>query len=224
MSIRIGSEPAALPSALVDKLRRVSFPTLGHYLEEGFADPGIARRAGTDRIVGRAITVRTTATDSTMLHHAAGLVEAGDVVVVDTGGDVRHAPLGQVVATALSLRGAAGAVVDGSATDIDEIAPLGLPVYARGLSMLTTKLHDIDGGSLNLPIVCGGVTVQPGDVVLADSNGVLFASVPVLEAIIDTALEDDAEEPDLIRELAAGGRLGELTGASATVARFAGAA
>ncbi|WP_223692668.1 RraA family protein [Leifsonia poae] len=220
MPIRIGADSPTLPPELVEKLHRVSFPTLGHYLEEGFAEPGLQRFAGTARVVGRAVTVRTTATDSTMLHHAAGLIRPGDVAVIDTGGDTRHAPLGQVVATALSLRGAAGAIVDGAATDIDEIRALGLPVYARGLSVLTTKLHDIDSGALNVPVTCGGVTVNPGDVVLADSNGVLFASVATLQALIDTALEDDAEEPDLIRELEAGGRLGELTGATAAIERF----
>jgi regulator of RNase E activity RraA len=220
MPVTIGPTPSALPQELLEKLARVSFPTLGHYLEEGFADPGIVRLAGTTRVIGRAVTVRTTATDSTMLHHAAGLVEAGDVIVVDTGGDVRHAPLGEVVASALSFRGAAGAIVDGAATDIDEIAGLGLPVYGRGLSMLTTKLHDIDAGGLNIPVVCGGVVVRPGDVVLADANGVLFTPAAVLEQLIDTALEDDAEEPDLVQALRDGGRLGDLTGASATIAGF----
>ncbi|SEB07777.1 RraA family protein [Leifsonia sp. 21MFCrub1.1] len=220
MPIRLGPTPPALDAALVEKLSRVSFPTLGHYLEEGFADPGIRRLAGTARVIGPAVTVRTTATDSTMLHHAAGLVEAGDVIVVDTGGDVRHAPLGEVVASALAFRGAAGAVVDGTATDIEEIAALGLPVYARGLSMLTTKLHEIDAGGLNIPVVCGGVVVHPGDIVLADANGVLFASPAALDALIDVALEDDAEEPELVEALRDGGRLGDLTGASATVASF----
>lgn len=221
MPVTIGPTPSALPQELLEKLALVSFPTLGHYLEEGFADPGIVRLAGTTRVIGRAVTVRTTATDSTMLHHAAGLVEAGDVIVVDTGGDLRHAPLGEVVASALAFRGAAGAIVDGAATDIDEIAGLGLPVYGRGLSMLTTKLHDIDAGGLNIPVVCGGVVVRPGDVVLADANGVLFAPAAVLEQLIDTALEDDAEEPDLVQALRDGGRLGDLTGASATIAGFA---
>ena len=221
MPVTIGPTPSALPQELLEKLARVSFPTLGHYLEEGFADPGIVRLAGTTRVIGRAVTVRTTATDSTMLHHAAGVVETGDVIVVDTGGDVRHAPLGEVVASALTFRGAAGAIVDGAATDIDEIAGLGLPVYGRGLSMLTTKLHDIDAGGLNIPVVCGGVVVRPGDVVLADANGVLFAPAAVLEQLIDTALEDDAEEPDLVQALRDGGRLGDLTGASATIAGFA---
>ncbi|QJU55344.1 RraA family protein [Herbiconiux sp. KACC 21604] len=216
-----GPTPAALPAELVEKLERVSFPTLGHYLEEGFADYGIRRLVGTTRVVGRAITVRLTAQDSTVLHHAAGWCEPGDVFVIDTGGDTRHAPVGEVLAATLALRGAAGVIVDGVVTDLDEVEHFGLPVYARGSSVLTTKLLSVDAGGVNIPVTCGGVAVQPGDVVLADRNGVFFGSVDVVSALIDTALADDAEEPELVEELRRGARLGDLTGASAAVAGFA---
>ncbi|MBF4573203.1 RraA family protein [Herbiconiux sp. VKM Ac-1786] len=215
-----GPAPAPLPAELVSKLSRVSFPTLGHYLEEGFADFGIRRLTGTARVVGRAVTVRITDQDSTVLHHAAGWCEPGDVFVVDTGGDTRHAPVGEVLAATLSIRGAAGVIVDGVVTDLDEVEPFGLPVYARGSSVLTTKLLSLDAGGIHVPVVCGGVAVNPGDVVLADRNGVFFASVAVVEAIVDTALADDAEEPELVEELRRGARLGELTGASEAVAGF----
>ena len=218
-----GPTPAALPAELVEKLERVSFPTLGHYLEEGFADYGIRRLVGTKRVVGRAVTVRLTAQDSTVLHHAAGWCEPGDVFVIDTGGDTRHAPVGEVLAATLALRGAAGVIVDGVVTDLDEVEPFGLPVYARGSSVLTTKLLSVDAGGVNIPVTCGGVAVQPGDVVLADRNGVFFGSVDVVSALIDTALADDAEEPELVEELRQGARRGDLTGASAAVAGWASA-
>lgn len=220
MSIIIGEEPKTLPIDLVEKLERVSFPTFGHYLEEGFADPGLSRQVGQARVVGRAITVRTTATDSNMLHHAVGHLNPGDVLVLDTGGDMRHAPVGLVIAAGAAIRGARGIIVDGVVTDVDEIAEYEIPVYSRGRSILTTKLHDIDAGGMNVPVVCGGVLVQPGDVVLADSNGVFFASVETLESIIETALEDDAEEPDLVAALKAGARLGDETGATETIQSF----
>jgi regulator of RNase E activity RraA len=222
MPITIGPQPTPLDPSLVAKLERASFPTLGHYLEEGFADAGLQRQCGEGRVVGRAITVRLTAQDSTLLHHAAGYCEPGDVFVIDTGGDVRHAPVGEVLATTLSIRGAAGVIVDGVITDLDEIESLGLPVYARGRSVLTTKLLSVDAGAINAPVVCGGVSVNPGDVVLADRNGVFFGSTAVLRAVIDTALADDAEEPALIAELEAGARLGDLTGATAEVQRLTG--
>lgn len=216
-----GTVPGTLSAELTEKLERLSFPTLGHYLEEGFTAPEIHRIVkgdGAGRTIGTAFTVRTTATDSTALHHGAGLLEAGHVLVVDTGGDRRHAPLGEVVAAQAVIRGAAGAVVDGVVTDTDEIAELGLTVHAAGTSMLTTKLHVIDAGGVNVPVTVGGVVVNPGDVVLADANGVLVVPLDVLERIVDIALADDAEEPELVEDLRAGKRLGSLTGASDTVA------
>jgi 4-hydroxy-4-methyl-2-oxoglutarate aldolase len=217
MPITLNPAPAQLDAALVAKLERVSFPTLGHYLEEGFADPSLVRQAGSGRVVGRAVTVRTTATDSTMLHHAAGYLEPGDVLVVDTGGDRRHAPVGLVVAAAAAARRASGIVVDGVVTDIEEIAELGIAVYAYGRSMLTTKLQGIDAGGHHVNVVVGGVPIRPGDVVLADANGVFAASAGVLEQVIDVALQDDAEEPELIDRIRAGARLGDETGATKTV-------
>lgn len=222
MPVQIGATPAPLSPELVEKLARVSFPTLGHYLEQGFADPGLTRQVGEGRIIGRAITVRSTATDSTMLHHAAGTLEPGDVIVLDTGGDLRHAPVGLVLTAAAAFRGAAGIVVDGVVTDVEEAAAYNLPVYARGRSVLTTKLHGIDDGALNVPVICGGVVVSPGDVVLADANGVYFGSPEVVEGIIDTALQDDAEEPELVEALKNGARLGDETGATATIRSLAG--
>ncbi len=218
MFFHTGEIPRRLSAELREKLGRLSFPTLGHYLEEGFVDPGVRRIvAGGRRVIGTAFTVRTTATDSTALHHAAGLIEEGHVLVIDTGGDRRHAPLGEVVAAQLAARGAAGAVVDGVVTDTDEIAELGLAVHARGTSMLTTKLHGIDAGGVNVPVTCGGAVVRPGDVVLADANGALVVPLDVLERIVDLALEDDAEEPGLVADLRSGMPLGSLTGASDTV-------
>lgn len=220
MPVVLGPTPAPAPTDLIHKLNRVSFPTIGHYLEEGFADSGLVRQAGSGRTVGRAVTVRTTSTDSTMLHHAAGYIEPGDVLVIDTGGDLRHAPVGLVLAEAAAARGATGIVVDGVVTDLDEINAVGIPVFARGRSVLTTKLHGIDAGGMNVPVVCGSVAVNAGDIVLADVNGVFFASVEVLEQIIDTALEDDAEEPDLVAAIKAGARLGDETGATEMVNRL----
>lgn len=218
MSFASRPAPAPLDAGLLEKLTRVSFPTIGHYLEEGFVDPGIRRLSGTARVVGRAITVRITGQDSTALHHAAGWCESGDVFVIDTGGDLRHAPVGEVLAATLALRGAAGVVVDGMVTDLDEIDAYGVPVYARGTSVLTTKLLGLDAGGHHIPVTCGGVTVSSGDVVLADRNGVFIAAPAVVAAIVDVALQDDAEEPELIAELRAGARLGDLTGATATLA------
>ncbi len=215
MELVVNGVPPTLPQPTVEALGALSFPTLGHYLEEGFVDPAIRRLVSSGAsVVGPAVTVRTTATDSTALHHAAGMILPGQVMVIDTGGDRLHAPLGEVVATQLKVRGAAGVVVDGVVTDIDQLTRIGVPVYARGTSLLTTKLLGAGGGGIGVPIVCGGVSVDSGHLVLADGNGVLAVSREKLDSVWRTAWEDDAEEPALLRAIEAGGLLGELTGAT----------
>ncbi len=100
MEIVVNETTAVLPAALRTALEAVSFPTIGHYLEEGFVEPGIRRQVATGgRVIGTAVTVRTTALDSTAVHHAAGMILPGQVLVIDTGGDRIHAPLGEVVAS-----------------------------------------------------------------------------------------------------------------------------
>lgn len=217
MAIVIGGSPAPLDTELVRKLARASVPTFGHYLEVGFVSPEIRRHCGDGRIVGRAITVRLTAQDSTLLHHVVGQLEAGDFLVIDTGGDRTHAPVGEMIARAVAARGGLGVLVDGAITDLDEIEAQGIAAYARGTSALTTKLLHLDDGGINVPVVAGGVLVNPGDVVLADRNGVFVAPATQLEGLIDAILVDDEEEIDLAQQIADGAKLGELTGASAAV-------
>ncbi|GAA5033915.1 RraA family protein [Microbacterium fluvii] len=223
MNVTLNPLPSALDDALRAKIADLSFPTLGHYLEEGFADPTLRREVGTAKVVGPAVTVRTLPTDSTLLHHAVSDLRPGDVLVVETGGDRRHAPVGFVVAAAAAAAGAAGIIVDGVITDCEEIAELGIPVYAYGRSVLTTKLQGLDGGGVNVPIVAGGVGVRPGDIVLGDANGLLFAPESVLQNIIEIALADDAEEPELVAAIRQGARLGDETGATATARALAAA-
>ena len=214
----IGRLPGTLPAEQLSAFKNLSYPTLGHYLEEGFVDPEIRMLVGSGaNIAGTAATVRTTATDSTALHHAAGVIEPGQVLVLDTGGDRFHAPLGEVVATQLRVRGAAGVIVDGVVTDIVQLRSIGVPVYARGTSLLTTKLLGAGGGGIGVPVVCGGVGVSPGDIILADANGVLSLTAAALEAVFAVAEEDDASEPELLRAIADGQLLGALTGATALV-------
>ncbi|MBB2958020.1 RraA family protein [Pseudoclavibacter helvolus] len=220
MAIVIGDSPAPLNPELVSKLARASVPTFGHYLEVGFVSPEIHRLCGAGRLVGRAVTVRLTAQDSTLLHHVVGQLEAGDFLVIDTGGDRTHAPVGEMIARAVAARGGLGVLVDGAVTDLDEIEAQGIAAYARGTSALTTKLLHLDEGGINVPVVAGGVLVRPGDVVLADRNGVFVAPAELLEPLVDEILADDDDEIDLAQQIANGARLGELTGASEAVERL----
>ncbi len=167
------------------------------------------------------MTVRMPPGDSTALHHVAGLVGTGDVVVVVCGGDRTHAAVGEVVVNALLARQAEALIVDGPCTDIDPLLRLGLPIYSRGTTALTTKLLGIDDFSIQAPVSCGGVTVMPGDIVLADANGVAIINPDILADLLPQALQDDQEEPALIRKLWAGELLGDMFGATEMINRLA---
>ncbi len=123
------------------------------------------------RLIGPALTVRVYPGDNLMVHKALDVARPGDVVVVDAGGSRMNAALGSLISTKAQHRGIAGFVVDGYIRDLPEIVPLGLPVFARGTTPIG-PLHR-GPGEINYPICCGGVVVNPGDVVVADSFGVV---------------------------------------------------
>lgn len=220
MPIVFNPQPPALDPSLVSRLERVSFPTIGHFLESGFVDPQICTMTPGHTFVGRAITARIPSPDGLLLHRVVTQVEPGDVVVIDTGSDRTHAVVGAVIATAAKVAGAAGIVVDGVVTDIVELREMGIPVFARGTSVLTAKQLGIDDGGINVAVACGGVTVHPGDAVMADENGVLILDPQTAADVLDKAVASDEAEPQLIRQLHAGRSLPQLSGADELLARM----
>ncbi len=192
---------ATLDSSLLHSLESVSFPTLGHFLENGFADHRLRAMVSNVKVVGRAVTLKLLSPDAIPVNRALSQLNPGDVLVIDMSGDHTHAPVGAVTACAALNAGARGVIVDGVVTDLIELHSTGLPVFARGTSLLTTKKRDTMSSLFNEPVVCGGVVVRPGDIVLADDNGVLFAEAPALAAVIDLALASDRAEPAILDRL-----------------------
>ncbi|MFE5837012.1 RraA family protein [Arthrobacter sp. NPDC056493] len=194
----------ALTSDLLERIAAVSFPTLGHFLEDGFVDPAIQSLLDGVKVAGRAVTVRVAGNDAIAMNCALLALQPGCVLVVDMSGDHLHAPVGAVTAAAAKARGAAGVVVDGRATDVEELRQTGLPVFARGTTCLTTKRVYGTESAVNVPLQCGGVTVHPGDLVLGDSNGVVVLSPEAAGQVVDKALASDAAEPGLLARIASG--------------------
>ncbi|WDY60146.1 RraA family protein [Pseudomonas sp. PSKL.D1] len=186
---------------LIGKLREVSFATLGHFLECGFVSHEVRAMVPGGRIVGRALTLRLAEPDACAVNRALASLQPGDVLVIDTVGDHAHACVGAVTQYAARCQGAAGIVVDGVVTDLNELRSCQLPVFARGTSQLTTKLLGGAASALNVAIHCGGVTVNPGEIVLADDNGVIALPDAPLAKVVDRALASDLAEPALLARL-----------------------
>ena len=209
--------PPSLPDSLLAKLARVETATIGHFRHSCFMDSAVAAVDPSRRVAGTAVTLQLAANDSALLHDVVSTLRPTDILVIDRSGDRRHACWGGVVTNAAALCGFAGAVIDGPVTDVNEIVRNAFPVWSRGRSAVTTKLY-AQSGSFNAPVSCGGVTVRPGDAILADESGVVVLDPSEAEAVADRALGMQEAELELIARLRAGERLGDITGASAMVA------
>ena len=157
------------------------------------------------RVAGPAYTVRTVKHDNLMLHAAIYHAEPGDVIVVQAGDDRMAVADGNVCAVA-QRRGVAGFVVDGVIRDVAGSRGRGFPVFARGVSPIPARQ---DGpGEIGGPITCGGVRVNPGDVVVADEEGIVVVARARAETVLKNA-----------RAKAAGDETESLTIGSASTAR-----
>lgn len=123
------------------------------------------------RLIGPACTVKVFPGDNLMVHKVLDIARPGDVVVVDAGGSKQNAVLGDIISTKARHRGISGFVVDGYVRDVDGIDAMGYPVFARGETLIG-PLHR-GPGEINFAICCGGVVVEPGDVIVADGGGVV---------------------------------------------------
>ncbi len=205
--------PDQISPAIVEKLLKVESATVGHFMHSCFVDRGIGASNIKNRIAGTAVTLQLAANDSTLLHDVISDLRPGDVLVIDRSGDNRHACWGGVITNAAVVAGIAGAVVDGPVTDLLEILKHNFPMWSRDRSSVTTKLL-AQSGAFNIAVTCGGITVNPGDAVLADESGVVVLAPDVVEAVADRALGMQEAEIGLIERLKSGERLGDITGAS----------
>jgi regulator of RNase E activity RraA len=124
------------------------------------------------RLFGQALTVRTRPGDNLVIHKAIELARPGDVIVVDAGGHIDRAVMGEIMCRRALRRGAAGYVVDGAIRDVAEIEELGFPVYARGVSHVGP--YKSGPGEIGGPVAIGGQVVRSGDAVVGDADGVVF--------------------------------------------------
>jgi len=136
------------------------------------------------RIAGPAFTVRTARHDNLMLHAAIYRAEPGDVIVVEAGDDAMAVAGGNVCAIA-QKRGVAGFVIDGVIRDIGESRDKNFPLFARGCSPIPGSKEG--PGEINHPIRCGGVVVHPGDVVIADDEGIVVVPLARAEDVLKKA-------------------------------------
>jgi 4-hydroxy-4-methyl-2-oxoglutarate aldolase len=154
------------------------------------------------RTCGCAVTVLAQPGDNWMLHVAAEQIQPGDVVVVAVTADNTDGMFGELLATSYRARGASALIIEAGCRDVGELRKMGFPVWSRAISARGTVKATL--GSVNIPVVCGGTLVRPGDVIAADDDGVVVIPRERAAAVAQAAAAREAKEQATRQRLAAG--------------------
>jgi len=154
------------------------------------------------KVCGTAVTIFAHPGDNWMLHVAAEMLRDGDVAVLGTSCDNTDGMFGDLLATSFRARGALGLVIDAGCRDAAELRDMGFPVWSKAVHAKGTVKATV--GSVNTPIICAGALVHPGDVVIADDDGVVIVPKSRAARVAAAAGQREAKEAATRKRLAAG--------------------
>lgn len=169
---------------------------------QGVMDSGIKPLDPKCHLAGRAFPVQCFPGDNLALHQGIYAAKPGDVLVFDCHGYCEAGHFGDIMATACIERGISGVIIDGSCRDAQDIVSLGLPVFVRGLNPSGTVKASL--GKLNVPVICGGVTVRPGDLIIGDCDGIVVVPKEQEDDVIAKAKAKFEKEQHIVELLKQG--------------------
>ena len=173
-------------------------------------DPGLKPLDAATRIAGRAVTVALEPADNWYIHVALLEANEGDILVVDAKGYVQAGAWGDVLTLAAMQRGLAGLVIDGAVRDSRQIVNVGFPVFSRGGRI--RKTSKIQPGKLNVPVIVGGITINPGDILIGDADGLVRVLPQDVESALAASHARENKENAMRERILAGASTLELLG------------
>ena len=201
---RIRADFARPQPDLVQKFKQFDVSDISDHLNRLYSlDPAITcltRRYHS--LCGTACTIRVFPGDNLMVHKSLDIAKPGDVVVIAAGGSLSNAVLGDLICAKAKHRGIAGFIVDGLIRDLPGILELDFPVFARGVTPVG-PLHR-GPGEINFPVACGGVVINPGDIVLADATGIVAVPRDIAATLLERLRRFQEEHAEYVASVQSG--------------------
>jgi len=199
VGMRIFSHISRPPKALIDGFAGLPVANIADNMNRMSCMDAKIRPINDVPLLGPAFTVKSRPGDNLMLHKALDLAQPGDIVVVDAQGDLTNSIMGELMALWAKQRGIGGFIIDGAIRDIGALKKMGMPIYAAGV---TPAGPYKDGpGELNVPVVCGGVVVHPGDILVGDEDGIVVINPRDAESLLEKSKAKSRMEHKVVEDI-----------------------
>jgi len=205
LGFRISTHFERAPKNLIEKFTGIPSSNIGDCMNRSFCVDSKIKMINEKKglqMIGSALTVMTRTVDNLLVHKAIDIAQPGDIIVIAAEGDTHSAILGEIMAHMAEKKGVAGYLIDGCIRDSEAIQEMDFPVFAIGVS---PKGPYKDGpGEINFPVSCGGVIINPGDIIVGDRDGVVVIPPSEAEMIYQEAKKVLEKETKILEEIKKG--------------------
>ena len=192
----------AVPEAILDGFRTAPVSIISDVMNRLHGTRALRPYHRSGRLLGTAVTVKTRPGDNQTLHRAYELLRPGDILVVDGGGDLTQALVGEIMMSRARAMGVAGFVIDGAIRDVDAFQQADFPCYARGVTHRGP--YKSGPGEINVPVSIDGMVVMPGDVVVGDTDGIVAFDRTDATELLDLVRQQEEREANALAAIAEG--------------------